>query len=126
MGISREQDELDKIKKNTKCIIEKATIKEDTFCGICQTSVYCSWCVYLGKNIKPDDYEEYEIPEGFVDQGIERGKCNLWCNLCTIDQIDNSKISESDIVIKVNCSIESLSQLRDNMKNNTKDFSQWT
>ena len=73
-----------------------------------------------------EEDEEYEIPEGFVDQGIEKGSQNLWCNLCTLERIENDEIEEGEILLKVNCTIESLSQLRDNMKNNTKDFIQWT
>ena len=44
-----------------------------------------------------DEEEKYEVPEGFVDQGIEAGSDRVLCNQCAIE-----RLKDNDLVVKVN------------------------
>ena len=80
----------------------------------------------VDKKTKLEDHEKYEVPEGFVDQGIEEGNESLWCNLCSISRLEEGKVSGDAIELKINCGIDDLKQLRDNMKNKSKEFINWS
>ena len=43
-----------------------------------------------------DEEEKYEVPEGFVDQGIEAGSDRVLCNQCAIE-----RLKDNDLVVKV-------------------------
>ena len=60
----------------------KTKIKKDIFCGICQTSVFCSYVRFDRKcDLKLKHDEIYEVPETFVDgQGIDKGRYNFGKN----------------------------------------------
>ena len=80
----------------------------------------------VDKKIKLEDHEKYEVPEGFVDQGIEEGNERLWCNLCAISRLEDGTVLGSALELKINCGIDDLKQLRDNMKNKSKEFINWS
>ena len=44
-----------------------------------------------------NEEEKYEVPEGFVDQGIEAGSDRVLCNQCAIE-----RLKDNDLVVKVN------------------------
>ena len=122
--IEREKADQEKIMELGKCKISKCKIEKDQYCGICQTSVFCSYC-YTVKSVVLDEEQKYEVPEGFVDQGIEIGSDRVLCNQCAIERLKENDPLVRDMVLMLHCDIESLIQLRDNMRNNTKDFTNW-
>ena len=77
--IEREVHERNQIMKLIKPKISKTRLKADTYCGICQTAVYCSYILFDRKSgLKLESEEVYEVPEGFVDQVIFHLKnCHL-------------------------------------------------
>jgi histone demethylase JARID1 len=67
--IEREVSERNQIMKLIKPKTAKTRLKNDTYCGICQTSVFCSYVVFDRRaNLKLESDEIYEVAEGFVDQ----------------------------------------------------------
>ena len=124
--IEREKKEQAVVMELGKCKIKKCQIKKDMYCCVCQTSIFCSYCL-TAKSIKDEmeEEEKYEVPEGFVDQGIECGSDRVLCNQCAIERLKENDPVVKDMKLMIHCDIESLVQLRDNMRNNTKHFTAW-
>ena len=73
--IAREERERAILKKLCEPNERSVRVKKDIFCGLCQTAVFCSYVVFDRRcdlNLSTD--ELYEVPEGFVDQGIDKGE----------------------------------------------------
>lgn len=124
--IKKETSERNQITKLLSPNVHRTRLKKDTFCGICQTAVYISYIMFDRRaNIVLDDEDIYDVPEGFIDQGIVKGRDHLVCLLCAIGRLQKTDIKPQHVNLMVNWEIEELTNLCDKLKRSLADYEHW-
>ena len=124
--IDRESKERSDLLKLIKPTTRNVRIKKDLFCGLCQTAVYCSYVMFDRRcDLQLNDAETYDVPETFVDQGIDKGRCQLMCLLCAKQKLSDVDIKPSHVNLMVHWEIDDMKKLCYNTKNSIVDYENW-
>ena len=125
--VERETREREAILALVAANVRSVRIKKDLYCGLCQTAVFCSYVLFDRRaEVKFENTEMYEVPEGFVDQGIDKGRCHLMCLICAEKKLRNSpKVKPAHVNLMVHWELADMKELCRNTKNSIVDYEKW-
>jgi len=69
--------------------------------------------------------EVFDVPEGFLDQGIEKGRSHVACLNCAKSKLEKIEIKAAHVNLMVNWEIEEMQKICKNMKNSIIDYENW-